>query len=58
MKEFCQNERFEAQCAADEVIRVEHAVYGRMEFSRCIERDYGYVGKSCMETVGTVKSLI
>ena len=42
-REFCQNEKFTGQCGRDEVIVMETAVYGRMKFSRCIERDYGYV---------------
>ncbi len=41
--EFCQNERFHGACGRDEVVVMETAVYGRMRFSRCIERDYGYV---------------
>ena len=42
-REYCQNEKFTGECGRDEVILMEKAVYGRMSFSRCIERDYGYV---------------
>ncbi|ELT94218.1 hypothetical protein CAPTEDRAFT_214161 [Capitella teleta] len=44
LKEFCQNEKFTAKCGKDQVISITKAMYGRMSFSRCVERDYGYVG--------------
>jgi hypothetical protein len=44
MTEYCQWETFEAQCKTDEVIIITKAFYGRMQYGRCIRRDYGYVG--------------
>jgi len=32
------------QCAADEVVLVDQARYGRMKLNRCARTDYGYVG--------------
>ena len=45
MAEYCQNESFKTKCGKDQVIVMTSALYGRMRFSRCIERDYGYVGQ-------------
>jgi Galactose binding lectin domain len=44
LDEFCQWETFRAECKADEVVIVKRAIYGRMQYGRCIKRDYGYVG--------------
>ena len=46
LDDFCENESFRAQCRDDEVIVMKSASYGRMKLSRCIDRDYGYVGCS------------
>ena len=45
-KEYCENEVFRAACGSDEVIVMQSARYGRMRISKCIDRDYGYVGCS------------
>ena len=43
--EYCENEMFRATCSpTDEVVIMKTAQYGRMKLSRCIDRDYGYVG--------------
>ena len=48
--EYCQNDEFTASCDRhNEVIVMTSAKYGRMDFSSCIERDYGYIG--CYEDV-------
>ena len=45
MKDYCLYETLETRCAGDEVeMLMESAVNGRMQYGRCIERDYGYVG--------------
>ena len=36
--EFCETEIFEARCGIAEVILMQSARYGRMQFSRCIDR--------------------
>lgn len=43
-RELCQNEAMLAKCGQNEVAFMTHATYGRMSFSRCVDRDYGYVG--------------
>lgn len=44
-REYCQWETFEAQCPSDDqVIVISDAVYGRMQYGRCIRPEYGYVG--------------
>ena len=54
--EVCQTERFEASCErTDEVIMMTSAKYGRMEVSRCVQSDYGYIGCSS-NVVGVVDS--
>jgi len=44
--EYCQWATFEAECGADEVIVITDALYGRMQYGRCVARNYGYVGCS------------
>ena len=45
--DYCKWDTFNAECAKpDEVVIMTSALYGRMERSNCIERDYGYVGCS------------
>ncbi len=46
LKEYCQFEKFNATCRSDEVVIMKAALYGRMQFGRCVDRDYGYVGCS------------
>ena len=46
MKEYCHWDTFKAKCGRDEVVMIDKALYGRMVYGRCIERDYGYVGCS------------
>ena len=41
---FCQNEQFDASCERDEVVFMRTAHYGRMKLSRCVRKDYGYIG--------------
>ena len=48
-QEYCQNELLSASCERNEVVVMTRAMYGRMKFARCVERDYGYVG--CDESV-------
>ena len=43
----CQSKYFRAKCAhADEIVVVERARYGRMNLSRCVRENFGYVGCS------------
>lgn len=42
--EYCSLETFQPSCAANEVVIMTHAKYGRMKIGRCLERDYGYLG--------------
>jgi len=44
-REFCQFDKFEANCEHDEVILMEAAQYGRMRAGRCISGE-GYIGCS------------
>ena len=44
MDEYCQWEELEISCERGEVIVISAAYYGRMQYGRCIRRDYGYVG--------------
>jgi len=44
LAEYCQWEELEITCQPDEVIIISGAYYGRMQYGRCIRRDYGYVG--------------
>ena len=44
LAEYCQWEQLEITCQSDEVIMISSAFYGRMQYGRCIRRDYGYVG--------------
>ena len=42
--EVCQTQQLEASCDQDEVVVMTSAQYGRMKMTRCVERDYGYMG--------------
>ena len=44
--DYCQLKRFSATCAADEVIVMTRAKYGRMRLGTCITVDYGALGCS------------
>ena len=44
--DFCQWQTFNATCNTGQVVLIEHALYGRMRFGRCLDRDYGYLGCS------------
>ena len=44
-KEYCHLDRFNASCAANEVILMKLAQYGRMRLGKCLNRDY-FVGCS------------
>lgn len=43
---FCETESFNATCDTGSVIIMTHALYGRMELSRCAKIDYGHIGCS------------
>ena len=43
-QEYCQWEKFHAECASDEVVIMERATYGRMQLGRCVDKDLGYLG--------------
>lgn len=45
-QDFCQWQIFNGTCPEGSVIQVDHALYGRMRFGRCLDRDYGYLGCS------------
>ncbi len=45
-EEYCETEIFSAECGDGQVILMQYARYGRMRISRCLDRDYGYVGCS------------
>jgi len=45
-KDYCQWEAFNGTCSSGSVIVIEHALYGRMRFNRCLDRSYGHVGCS------------
>ena len=40
----CQWESYKAECARDEVVVIQAALYERMSYGRCVKRDYGYMG--------------
>jgi len=44
--DFCQWQTFNGSCPTGSVIVIEHALYGRMRFNRCLDRSYGHVGCS------------
>jgi len=44
-KEYC-HEPFNASCSASEVILMQTARYGRIQFGRCLREDHGSVGCS------------
>ncbi len=44
MPAYCESENFEPTCGRQEVVVMEHALYGRMSLGKCVETDYGYVG--------------
>ncbi len=44
IREFCETETFTATCAANEVINIASARYGRMRLGRCVRKDLGYIG--------------
>lgn len=45
-REYCSKEKFNATCAADEVLLMHSAKFGRMHFGRCMKEDHGHVGCS------------
>jgi hypothetical protein len=45
-REYCQWEQLVAECARGEVVLIQHAEYGILKNSRCVKRDYGFVGCS------------
>ena len=44
VKEYCEWESFNANCAKDEIIIIEYAKYGRMNLGRCVTKNYGHIG--------------
>ena len=52
----CQTERLEASCERDnEVLVMTRSLYGRMDVSRCVQSDYGYIGCSA-DVLGVLDS--
>ena len=44
-KEYCLTDVFKAKCsAADEVVYIQSAMYGRMRAGGCVQKNYGYIG--------------
>ena len=41
MLDYCENEHFEAECPEGHVLMIDHAHYGRMPGSRCINNAHG-----------------
>jgi len=56
--DYCQWEKFTAACdsAADEVVVMETARYGRMRLCRCIKYDFGFIGCSA-DVLGLADSM-
>ena len=46
---YCEAETFRPECAADAVIRIGVAMYGRQQTSKCVYTNYGFVG--CVDDV-------
>lgn len=46
VEDYCQLKNFKASCAADEVVVMTRAKYGRMRLGTCITVDYGALGCS------------
>ena len=44
--QYCQWETFKAKCPAGSVVVMQTVLYGRMQYGRCIEKDFGFVGCS------------
>ena len=44
LMDYCQWDSFAPVCPSGTLILIESAVYGRMDYGKCIDRDYGYVG--------------
>ncbi len=42
--EYCQSEHFRPACAANEVVVMMGARYGRLRIGRCVSEDFGYLG--------------
>ena len=42
--EFCDSEKFQAECMDDEVVVITHAKYGRHRVGKCVAKDYGNLG--------------
>ena len=43
-KEYCFQEKFNVTCPANHVIIMRYALYGRMQFGRCMQEDHGHTG--------------
>ena len=41
-KQYCSSESFAISCKENQVIRMQSAIYGRMQPGRCISGDYGH----------------
>ena len=41
VEEYCVRETLEARCKQNEVIMMQHALYGRMKIGRCVAEDMG-----------------
>jgi len=43
-RDFCYYETFEGFCADQQVILMIKALYGRMQFGRCVKTNFGFIG--------------
>ena|SRR6218665_381395 len=41
---YCDSETFNASCSLSQVVVMDEAHYGRMRSSRCVTRDYDFLG--------------
>jgi hypothetical protein len=56
--EYCTAESFRAQCQEDEVVVMQHAVYGRMALGRCVTNDFGHLGCKAGKGVAFIYMLL
>ena len=47
--DFCEFDKFQAECKSNEVVVMDNALYGRMRLGKCVTTDLGFVG--CYVTV-------
>ena len=44
IQEYCTPGSFRGQCHPDEVVTMQHAIYGRMALGKCLKTDFGHLG--------------